>query len=143
MVATVLISIAVISGGCSEPSQGQIREAPVVGEALVIAEESQADAVWSRIGESFSLTQRLPPRLAIVQGDRAALEAISKAPGVIGVYAADVPDSVLQQLNPSERIFAEAWILRREPKIARPGDGLPWDGDGFQPPDRPTDPTKR
>ncbi|PWT86429.1 MAG: hypothetical protein C5B57_01110 [Blastocatellia bacterium] len=118
-------------------------EAPVVADALVIAEESQADAVWSRIGESLSLTQRLPPRLAIVQGDRATLEAISKLPGVIAVYAADMPASALQQLNPTERIFAEAWILRRQPKLARPGDGLTWDAEGFQPPDRPTDPTKR
>jgi hypothetical protein len=44
---------------------------------------------------------------------------------------------VLNGLNPTEQVFAEAWALGRKPKAFRPGEGLSWDAPGFQPPDGP------
>jgi hypothetical protein len=104
--------------------------------ALVVVEESQADTVLPRVNQLVQVTQRLPPRLAIVQGEKGQLEAVSKLPGVVSVSEGSVPDSVLKGLNPTERIFADAWVLSRKPKV-RPGEGLPWDAEGFQPPDKP------
>lgn len=106
-------------------------------EALVIAEASRADDTLSRVGQLVTLTQRLPPRLAIVRGERGALEAVSRLPGVLLVAEGAVPESALRQLNPTERIFAEAWTVGRRSKSFRPGDGLSWDAPGFQAPDGP------
>jgi hypothetical protein len=110
-------------------------------EALVIAQEP-SDALWSRVTQFVQLTQRLPPRLAIVEGEARALEEVSRLSGVVVLSGGDTPDAVLEQLNPTERSFLEAWFLRRKPKPSRPGDNLAWDSEGFEPPDRP-DPQKR
>jgi hypothetical protein len=106
-------------------------------EALVITNRSGSDALWSRISELVEVKQRLPPRLAIVQGETGAFESLRKEQGVVAVSEETVPDTALQQLNPTERVFAEAWVLGRQPKFNRPGDGLQWDADGFLPPDPP------
>jgi hypothetical protein len=107
--------------------------------ALVIVNESHADDVLSQVGQFVKVTQRLPPRLAIVEGEDRQLEAVRTLPGVIAVCEGPVPDSVLQQLHPTERLFADGWTAGRQPKTARPGEGLPWDAEGFQPPDIPND----
>jgi hypothetical protein len=106
-------------------------------EALVIVEEARAAEVLSRVGERVEVTQRLPPRLAIARGAREALEAVRHLPGVVSVSEGPVPVPVLNGLNPTEQVFAEAWVLGRKPKAFRPGEGLSWDAPGFQPPDRP------
>ncbi|XXF76507.1 hypothetical protein P2318_26130 [Myxococcaceae bacterium GXIMD 01537] len=106
-------------------------------EALVIVESSQADETLARVGQRVTLTQRLPPRLAIVRGERGDLDAVSHLPGVITVSEGAVPEPVLRRLSPTEQTFAEAWALGRQPKTARPGEGLPWDAPGFEPPDGP------
>jgi len=108
-------------------------------EALVIIEESQAESVLLQAGHLVQVTQRLPPRLAIVRGQTSELEALRNLPGVIAVSEGPIPESALQLLNPTERVFAEAWGVGRQPKTARPGEGLAWDAEGFQPPDRQED----
>ena len=106
-------------------------------EALVIVDECQATEALSRVGERVEVTQRLPPRLAIARGAPGALEAVRNLPGIVSVSEGPVPVPVLQALNPTEQVFAEAWALSRKPKDFRPGDGLSWDAPGYQPPDRP------
>ncbi|NOJ95236.1 hypothetical protein HMI51_20135, partial [Corallococcus coralloides] len=106
-------------------------------EALIIVEESRADDVLSRVGQLVTVTQRLPPRLAIVRGERADLDAVSRLPGVLVVAEGSLPESALRRLNETEQLFAEAWVLGRQPKASRPGEGLSWDAPGFQPPDGP------
>jgi hypothetical protein len=114
-------------------------ELPRMSTALVIMNESHADDVLSQVGQFVKVTQRLPPRLAIVEGEDRQLEAVRTLPGVIAVCEGPVPDSVLQQLHPTERLFADGWAAGRQPKTARPGEGLQWDAEGFQPPDLPND----
>ena len=107
-------------------------------QALVFIEGTDADAAWVRIGALVTVTQRLPPRLAIVQGEDDAIEAVRGVPGVRLVVAEDAaPASSLEGLTDGERLFAEAWQAGRSPKSSRPGQGLPWDAEGFQPPDGP------
>ncbi len=36
------------------------------------------------------------------------------------------------------RLFLEAWLERPVEKSERPGEGLPWDAPGFEPPGPPT-----
>jgi hypothetical protein len=102
--------------------------------ALLILDEHQAEKVISEVATSVSITQRLPPRLAIVEGDPDRLAALHGMPGVIGIFEGAVPETMLRQLNPTERLFAEAWAESRRPKSDRPGEGLPWDAEGFEPP---------
>jgi hypothetical protein len=132
-VITALLLILFGHAGCTAATQEA--ELPAMLEALVIIDESHADDVLSQIGRIAVATQRLPPRLAIVKGEASQLEAVRNLPGVSAVYTGDVPEPVLQRLSPTEQIFAEAWAIGRRPKTSRPGDGLPWDAEGFEPPD--------
>ena len=102
-------------------------------QALLIFDALQTDSVLSRVAELASVKQRLPPRLAIVEGDSDQLASIRSIPGIISIFEGTVPETTLQQLNPTERLFAEAWAESRRPK-SRIGEGLPWDAEGFEPP---------
>lgn len=102
-------------------------------QALIIAESSDPDEAFMRASEYVRMTQHLPPRIAVAEGNRSQLDAVRALPDVFGVFEKDIPGAVLQKLNPTERLFVEAWVLAREPK-SRPGEGLPWDADGFESP---------
>jgi hypothetical protein len=106
-------------------------------EALVIVEEAQTEDALSLAAQHVQVTQALPPRLAIVSGTDAQIEAVRGVKGVVAVCEGAVPDALLQGMTPTERTFADAWALRGTPKKARLGEGLAWDAEGFQPPDRP------
>ena len=84
------------------PAQAQTE----MREALVITNASGSDALWSRISELVDVKQRLPPRLAIVQGEPDALDNLRKEQGVVDVSEETVPDTALRQLNPTERLFS-------------------------------------
>ncbi len=104
-------------------------------EFLVLVDDAGRYAAtveqWRR---SATVTQLLPPRLALV-----VLPPGAAPEQVFGVgtrwFGGDVPEVVLRELSEAELLFVAAWRQRRRPKI-RPGDGLPWDAPGYQPPDR-------
>jgi len=101
-------------------------------EVLLVFDPGQASAGLALAG-NFRMIQQLLPRLAVVQTDADGLARLRGMPGVTAVIEDRVPVNVLRQLTPAERTFAEAWIAGRQPK-QRPGEGLPWDTEGFQPP---------
>jgi len=105
-----------------------------MAQALLIFEGLQKESVLSRVAELVRVTQILPPRLAIVEGDPDRLTAIQSIPGIISIFEGRVPETTLLQLDPTERLFAEAWAESRRSKSDRVGDGLPWDAEGFEPP---------
>lgn len=72
-------------------------------------------------------------RLGIVRVDSATLARLRQRADVIAV-GGELPSSVTADLDESERLFVDAWFLRREPK-RRKGENLPWDAPGFEPPD--------
>jgi hypothetical protein len=111
-------------------------------EALIVVEPAAHESVWRDVGALVAVTQRLPPRLAIVQGDEGALARLRDVSGIVVVTSGDVPDQLSSGLSESERLFAHGWVLGRSPK-QRPGDGLAWDAEGFLPPDRPRSPDQR
>jgi hypothetical protein len=85
---------------------------------------------------SVTVTQRLPPRLAVVEADAAVAEVLRKRPEVLAVGDPELPSDVRAGLTETERLFADAWTMSRNPKDRR-GDGLSWDAAGFSPPDEP------
>ena len=99
---------------------------------LVVADD--VGQLLDRLTGTVTLVQQLPPRLAVMEAEDAA--GLRGAPGVIAVGDPDLPDDVRAGLSDAERLFADAWVLGRRPKV-RPGEGLPWDAPGFEPPDRP------
>ena len=103
-------------------------------QALVILDANRAEEVLSGAAGLVKVTQRLPPRLAIVEGDADGVAALRNIHGVVGVFDGPVPETVLGELNPTERLFADAWVSSRRSKPDRRGEGLPWDAEGFEPP---------
>ncbi len=102
---------------------------------LVIAHEDRAEAILAESGRVARIVQRLPPRLAIVDATPEALVALKGMQGVLAVCEGSIPESLLGELQPVERIFADAWVASQRAKRDRPGEGLPWDAKGFEPPD--------
>src|SRR5687768_9154384 len=80
----------------------------IMPQALLIFDALQNESVLSRVAELASVTQLLPPRLAIVEGDPNRLASIHGIPGIISMFEGPVPETMLRQLNPTERLFAEA-----------------------------------
>jgi hypothetical protein len=103
-------------------------------EALVII-EGDFGTVLSDLQALATVTQVLPPRLALVALPPAGRASI-EVPGTAW-YEADVPAEVFDSLSDQERLFVDAWRSRRTAK-QRPGNHLPWDTPGFEPPDWPT-----
>src|SRR5215469_12413436 len=104
-------------------------------ELLIVLESRSASETLARLRAVANVTQVFPPRLALVQAGPDARTRIARIEGVLD--ALDDPARALPaDLTPAERIFAAAWQARRQPKT-RPGEGLPWDAPGFEPPDRP------
>lgn len=106
-------------------------------EALVIVEGGDFDTVLSDLQAGGTVTQVLPPKLALVALPSGGRAATTDVPGTAW-YENDVPADVLDRLSAEERLFVDAWRSRRTGK-ERPGNHLPWDAPGYLPPDWPTD----
>lgn len=102
---------------------------------LLIAHEDRAATVLAEAGHVARIVQRLPPRLAIVDATPEALVALKGMQGMQAVCEGSIPASLLEELKPMERVFADAWVASQRAKRDRPGEGLPWDAKGFEPPD--------
>ncbi|MFP8886745.1 hypothetical protein [Streptomyces mangrovi] len=117
-----------------------------LSEVLVIAENGGHETFLEELRARATVIQALPPRLALVAlpaGADAALGAgrpvpssLPRLPGAT-CYGDDLPADVLDRLTGQERLFVEAWRLRRRKARQRPGDHLPWDVPGHRPPDLP------
>lgn len=99
---------------------------------MVFDDHTGAAGVSGLPGVGAVVTQRLPPRLAVVRLPAAHLPALRSAGGVRAVCLPG--DPVPDGLGESEQLFARAWQVRGRPK-ERTGDGLAWDAPGFEPPD--------
>jgi hypothetical protein len=94
------------------------------------------DAPWPVIASA-------PPLVFVLRATEADLPAISRAAQLVIVRReGGDPElygdrSVLDDLDAGARLFVEAWMTAPLAKGARPGDGLAWDAEGFEPPDGP------
>jgi hypothetical protein len=103
-------------------------------EWLVVLDERASQAAVAGLRQIAEVLYVVPPRLVVVSAsDEAALQAV---PGVLDVLDS-VPESLLRSLEPDEAIAARAFMQRKADRGPRPGEGLPWDAPGRQPPDYP------
>lgn len=110
-------------------------------EALVVLEQGDVSGGWlEELRQHAVVLQWLPPRIAIVlvQSDVALPQDV---PGTRW-YAGEIPAEEVAGFTPPERLFVDAWLSRREGKV-RPGNGLPWDASGREPPDWPDEPAHK
>lgn len=111
----------------------------VIEEALVFAPTQVAMSALGALPDDVRLFKLASPRIAVVQGSRAALDAFLDTAELISI-----DESMLGRvadLQAGERLFVKAWSRNREtPVVSRPGDGLLWDATGFDPPDPPEPP---
>ncbi|CAL8973654.1 hypothetical protein RHODGE_RHODGE_00345 [Rhodoplanes serenus] len=112
-----------------------------MSECLVVLSAATAADVLAALRSRFRVISALPPRLAVVDVDdgeaESALVRLRATPGVETVLA-DPAAPIPGGLTGDELLFVDAW--RQRPALrskARPGEGLPWDAEGFEPPDRP------
>ena len=107
-------------------------------EILVIDLRPDVDA------PSWAVTASSPPRVTVLQAHRSDLEQVARvsrlalARDVDGTVVESGDPGVLDELDAGARLFVDAWRSRPLDKPERPGDGLPWDAEGFQPPDPPS-----
>ncbi|MBE3201938.1 hypothetical protein IHE48_13305 [Frankia sp. CH37] len=95
---------------------------------FVLAEDATAaGTALDVIGRWAQVTARLPPRLALVIVPPGRLADATAVPGVLGVFAADVPAELAAALDPRERLFVDGWLARAVAKPPRPFEGRPWD----------------
>lgn len=102
-------------------------------EALVLITADHYPAAIEKLRQSATVTQQLPPTLALVVLPSTQREPTPNIPGVT-FYTNEIPSDVVNNLSTQEQLFIRAWQLRRAAK-ERPGDQLPWDAPGHTPPD--------
>jgi len=109
-------------------------------EVLVVLKVESSVAALAQLRRHYRVLSVCPPRLAVVADDGTAAPGITRLSGVHAAFAGAVPESELAALTEMERLFVNAWLARQgADKKKRPGDKLPWDAPGFQPPDLPLD----
>ena len=85
-------------------------------------------------GQAAALRLAPTHRVALVSKRSLEDSASSWAQGgIAAVFERGQPTPAFEQLDPNERLFAEAWAVAGQPK-SRIGDGLKWDTPGFDPP---------
>jgi hypothetical protein len=103
-----------------------------VSDTLIVLEKGVS---LDRLIEHWPIAQVLPPRIAVV---RLSPEAIrmrgGESPEVRVLEHPEEAAAIDPPLGDGERLFVDAWFHSRQPKARRPGDGLPWDAPGFEPP---------
>lgn len=82
----------------------------------------------------WPVTQRLPPRIAVVPLAADEIRARAGTPEVRVLERPEDAAAIAPPLDERERLFVDAWFQSRQPKARRPGDGLPWDTPGYDPP---------
>lgn len=108
---------------------------------LVLLSEEAPSQSLRQLRAQYRVTEEAPPRLIVVAADRGDIEQLRTAPGIVAVIEDAIPTNVLESLSEAERLYADAWEARRQMgKKRRPGDGLSWDAEGFEPPDMPPEP---
>jgi len=100
---------------------------------LVFVDETVGAAA---LKDSATIVHTASPRLFVARVDLARRSDLASRPGVIAMTEGTLPDEVANRLNKAEALFATAFANRRTSK-ERPGEGLPWDAPGFEPPDSP------
>lgn len=111
-----------------------------VEELLVVLIEPPPTETLEELRSRYTIGQAASRRLLLLNAPEAEPEEIARIAGVRAVLTDEIPEELLEEFNLTEKLFARGWATRRReaPKTRR-GAGLPWDAEGFQPPDRPAE----
>ena len=111
-------------------------------ELLVILDRAAAADTLERLRRHHRVTQVGSPRIVVVQVSPRELAPSPSTPGMLAVSSGAVPDSILEELEDTERLFVKAWESRMSTSDwRRKGAELSWDATGFEPPDEMPKPT--
>jgi len=92
----------------------------------------------------WSIVSRAGPEVIVLRADLDDLPQLAQGARLAIGRSADGAvrtlgdEKALDALDPGTRLFVQAWRDKQSSKPERPGEGLPWDAPGFQPPGRPT-----
>ena len=84
------------------------------------------------------LVHSISNRVFTLQLDPSSSLASLQAEPAVRWAGTQPSQKVLDELEPTEQMFIDGWLLRRAGKSDRPGEGLDWDAPGRLPPDPPT-----
>jgi hypothetical protein len=104
-------------------------------DVLIILNDTELAAGRSHVQGSTQILQEGSPRI-LTAVRPADLDALRAGPGIRAVIERTVPADLLPTLDEGEALFVSAW--EQQPGMrnkARPGEGLPWDTPGYDPPD--------
>lgn len=102
-----------------------------MSELLILAGASP-DLLRHEIETRVKISQELPPRLVVVEGDA---DGIRAATGVSGVILASRATELELSLTPAEKIFVAAWRAGRDLQAkVRLHEGVNWGAKGFSGP---------
>lgn len=109
-------------------------------EVLVLLADPLDTPTINELEEKFHVLQIASRRLVLVRLDESQLEELRSVKGVKSIFEGEVPEEDMVGMEQIEELFARGWSLQREefPKD-RPGNGLVWDSEGFEPPDTPNE----
>jgi hypothetical protein len=102
-------------------------------EVLILFDDTSQGRSLEIVNSLVTVTQILPPRLALAQISSKQWVTLSQIDGVIGVYSDSSPS--MDILTPIEQSFVKAWLSRPTAK-RRPGNQVDWDAPGFLAPDK-------
>ena len=104
-------------------------------EVIIVFVEPPNQRVMSELKTRYRVKALVPPRLAVMELEQSQMADLERLAGVEAVLTG--PSSPLPaSLTESERLFISAWQQPRGDK-QRKGEGLPWDAEGYLPPDKP------
>jgi hypothetical protein len=109
-------------------------------EILVVLEPGEA--MPDHLGVHGRLVHSASSRLFVLELSPGQQAADLMDDPVVRWAGEHPPGDVARELDESERLFIDGWVLRRRGKPGRPGEGLDWDAEGRRPPDGPTDETR-
>lgn len=99
---------------------------------LVLCREGGLETL-DRDHEGVRVLHTLPPRLALVEADEAALEPLRRNASIVLDEAIDTEGPQLG-LSEAERLMIDSWRSAKESPAGRLGEGLAWDTEGFSAP---------
>jgi hypothetical protein len=108
-------------------------------EVLVVLSSDASSRALDGLRGRYPVKSLLPPRIAILGGesDIPALHALPEVEAILTTPTDPLPSS----LSPTESTFIMAWQARQQSaEKDRQGEGLPWDAEGYLPPDPPKKP---
>ncbi len=83
---------------------------------------------------------RMDPNIVVLQADARVLPEIARRARFAIIRSPDGSmqtfgdESVLKELDPGAQLFVSGWRTQSPNKKNRPGEGLPWDTPGYEPP---------